>query len=76
MRSVGDGRPVTGGQVGPPVVTRLGNTHDQGVALAAAAAQRRRADAAAAPLQLQRQVQDDPGAGHADRVARGRWRRR
>ena len=44
---------------------------DEGVALAAAAAERRRADAAAATLELERQVQGDPGAGHADRVPQG-----
>ena len=47
----------------------LRHAHDQRVALPAAAAQRGRADAAAAPLELQRQVQHEPGAGHADRVA-------
>ena len=46
-----------------------GHADDEGVALAAAAAQRGRADAAAATLELERQVQGDPGAGHADRVA-------
>ena len=51
----------------PAVRTR--HADDQRVALAAAAAQRRGADAAAAALQLERQVQGDPGAGHADRVA-------
>src|SRR4051794_33448690 len=45
--------------------------HDQGVALAAAAAERRRTDATAAALELQGEVQGDPGTGHADRVAEG-----
>src|SRR6478735_5185124 len=47
----------------------LRDTHDQRVALAAAPAQGRGADAAAATLELEGQVQHDPGAGHADRVA-------
>src|SRR4051794_27788027 len=41
---------------------------DESVALAATAAQAGRADAAAAPAQLVRQVQDEAGARHADRV--------
>src|SRR5690606_8255050 len=48
---------------------RPGDAHDEGVALSAAAAQRGRTDPAAATLQLQRQVQQDPRSGHADRVA-------
>ena len=58
-----------------PTVTG-GHADDQGVALAAAAAQRGRTDAAAATLELEREVQHDPGAGHADRVADARSRRR
>ena len=48
----------------------IGRRHaqDQRVALAAAAAQPGGADAAAAPLQLEREVQHDPGTRHADRV--------
>ena len=45
------------------------HAHDQRVALTAATTQGGRADAAAAALELERQVQHDPGAGHADRVA-------
>src|SRR3954462_2968489 len=48
-----------------------GHVQDQRVALAAAAAQRRGTDAAAPPAQLERQVEDDPGAAHPDRVAEG-----
>ena len=53
----------------PDARVQPGDTHDQGVALAAAAAQGGRTDAAAATLELEREVQHDPGAGHADRVA-------
>ena len=52
-------------------LSRFGNAHDQRVALPAATAQRGRAHAATATLELQGQVQHDPGAGHADRVAQG-----
>src|SRR3954452_3181479 len=45
--------------------------HDERVTLTAATAQRGRADPAAAPLELQGEVQDEPGAGHADGVAEG-----
>ena len=55
--------------VGHVRVSALGHAHDQRVALAAAAAQRGRTDAATAALQLEREVQHEPGAGHADRVA-------
>ena len=42
---------------------------EQGLALAAAAAEAGGAEAAAAAAQLEGQVQRDPGAGGADRVA-------
>ena len=48
---------------------RDGHVQEQGLALAAAAAQAGRAEAAAAAAQLQGQVQRDPGARGADRVA-------
>src|SRR4051794_17625396 len=51
--------------------SRLRDTHDQGVALPTAAAQGGRTDAAAATLELEREMQHDPGPGHADRVAQG-----
>src|SRR5215203_1725796 len=47
----------------------LRDTHDQCVALAAATAKCGRTGAAAAALELEREVKDDAGAGHADRVA-------
>src|SRR6185436_19578463 len=51
--------------------SRGGHLDDQRVALVATAAQAGRAEAAAAALQLERQGQDQPGAGHAERVAEG-----
>src|SRR5690242_10170768 len=48
-----------------------GNVQEQGLALAAAAAQAGGAQPAAAAGQFQREVQGDPGAGRADRVAHG-----
>src|SRR4051812_48784691 len=47
----------------------LRDTHDQGVALPTATAQRGGPDAAATALELEGEVQDHAGAGHADRVA-------
>ena len=48
-----------------------GHLDDQGVALATAAAQGGDAGAATAALELEGEVEHDPGAGHADRVAQG-----
>ena len=53
----------------PVEATSCRDADDQGVALAAATAERGRTGAAAAALELEREVQHDPGAGHADRVA-------
>ena len=72
LDEVGDRRPAARGAAASgrsSAGSGLRDTDDQGVALAAAAAQRSRTDAAAATLQLEREVQDDAGAGHADRVA-------
>src|SRR3712207_1751461 len=60
----------------PPVNSRArsllrGHVQDQRVALTAAAAQRGGTHATTAAAQLQRHVQHDPGAAHADRVAEG-----
>ena len=51
--------------------SRRGHADDQRVALAAAAAQRGGTDAATAALELEGEVQHDPGARHADGVAEG-----
>src|SRR3954447_16749625 len=49
----------------------LRDTHDQGVALPTATAEGGGTDAATATLELEREVQDHAGAGHADGVAQG-----
>src|SRR5674476_664809 len=48
-----------------------GNAHDQCVSLPAAAAERGHTDAATTALELQDQVQGDPGPRHADGVSEG-----
>src|SRR5665647_3136032 len=48
-----------------------GNTHDQCVSLPAAAAERGHTDAATTALELQDEVQGDPGPRHTDGVADG-----
>src|SRR3712207_7424414 len=52
-------------------LSRSGHVQDQRVALPATAAQRGGTHATAAAAQLQRHVEHDPGAAHADRVAEG-----
>src|SRR3712207_9187517 len=52
-------------------LSRSGHVQDQRVALPAPAAQRGGTHATAAAAQLQRHVEHDPGAAHADRVAEG-----
>src|SRR6476659_1678947 len=47
------------------------DVQEKGLALAAAAAERGGAETTAAPAELEGQVQRDPGAGGADRVAHG-----
>src|SRR5262249_29335288 len=53
----------------PPASGR--NAPDRGVALPAATAEGSSTDATTAALQLEREVEHDPGTGHADRVAEG-----
>src|SRR5580765_5425187 len=49
----------------------LRDADDEGIALTAPAAQGRRTHTAAAPLELLGEGEDDPGAGHTERVAQG-----